>query len=79
MNDAEQFADVGRGIRICYRVDGDSQAPPVLLLAGLGLDLTSWADTLVTGLVGSGLRVIHADNRDAGRSTRATSPAPTRW
>lgn len=79
MNDAERFADVGRGIRVRYRVDGDPQAPPVLLLAGLGLDLTSWAETFVIGLVDSGLRVIRADNRDAGRSTRATSPTPTRW
>lgn len=79
MSGEDQFADVGRGIRICYRVDGDPKAPPVLLLAGLGLDLTSWADTFVTGLVASGLQVIRADNRDAGRSTRATSPVPTRW
>lgn len=79
MTTEDQFADVGRGIRLCYRVDGDPEAPALLLLAGLGLDLTSWADTLVAGLVGSGLRVIRADNRDAGRSTRANTPVPTRW
>ncbi|WP_440708699.1 alpha/beta fold hydrolase [Herbiconiux sp. YIM B11900] len=73
------FAEAGHGIRICYRSDGPTDAPAVLLIAGLGLDLTSWPPSLVDGLLGRGLRVLRTDNRDAGRSTRATTPAPTPW
>ncbi len=78
MTEEDRFADVGRGIRLCYRVDGPDDAAAVLLLAGLGLDLTSWSATFVDGLLDAGLQVIRVDNRDAGRSTRTSVPVPTR-
>lgn len=42
--------------------------PPVLMLMGLGMQLTAWPDGLVERLVARGRRVIRIDNRDAGLS-----------
>ncbi len=66
----------GGGPRLCYRVDGPSDGAPVLLVAGLGLDLTSWPQRMLDGFTGRGLRVIRLDNRDAGRSTRVRARPP---
>ncbi|GAB3854391.1 alpha/beta fold hydrolase [Dactylosporangium cerinum] len=62
--------------RICYRVDGPADGAPLLLIAGLGLDLTSWPQRMLDGFTGQGLRVIRLDNRDAGRSTRVAARPP---
>ena len=43
---------------------------PVLLVMGLGMQLTAWPDTFVDALVRAGHRVIRFDNRDIGLSTR---------
>jgi pimeloyl-ACP methyl ester carboxylesterase len=84
---ADRFCDVRRdsapgllgdpGIsRLCYRTDGDPSDPAVILVAGLGLDLTSWPADFIAGLVSRGLFVVRVDNRDAGRSTREFATAP---
>jgi pimeloyl-ACP methyl ester carboxylesterase len=49
---------------------GDAHAPVMLLIMGLGMQLTSWPDALVTLLREAGFRVIRFDNRDAGLSTQ---------
>ena len=74
----DRFVDLPAGPRICYRVAGPSDGDPLLLIAGLGLDLTSWPERLVTGFVDQGFRVIRMDNRDAGRSSRIDAPPPGR-
>ncbi|MDT0329428.1 alpha/beta fold hydrolase [Nocardiopsis lambiniae] len=71
------FADLPGGPRICHRVEGPEDGAPVLLVAGLGLDLTSWPRRMVEGLLERGSRVIVFDNRDAGRSTRIATPPPS--
>jgi pimeloyl-ACP methyl ester carboxylesterase len=43
--------------------------PPVLLVMGLGMQLTAWPQSLVDALVAAGHRVIRFDNRDIGLST----------
>ncbi|MFI6866762.1 alpha/beta fold hydrolase [Nocardia sp. NPDC050406] len=48
-----------------------------MLIAGLGLDLESWPSAMVAQFVERGFRVIRADNRDAGRSTLVSAPAPS--
>jgi proline iminopeptidase len=58
------------GIRIAFDTAGDPKAAPLLLIAGLGLQLTSWPDEFVEGLVDLGFYVIRFDNRDAGLSTK---------
>jgi pimeloyl-ACP methyl ester carboxylesterase len=47
---------------------GPRDAPPVLLVMGLGMQLTGWPDEFVALLVERGFRVIRFDNRDAGLS-----------
>jgi pimeloyl-ACP methyl ester carboxylesterase len=64
----DSFADLGSG-RICYRQDGRSDAPAVVLVAGLGMQLIEWPEALVTALARE-FRVIRLDNRDSGRSGR---------
>jgi proline iminopeptidase len=58
------------GITITYETSGDPRDPPVLLIMGLGMQLVSWPQDLVQGLVEHGYYVIRFDNRDSGLSTR---------
>jgi pimeloyl-ACP methyl ester carboxylesterase len=74
----EKFVSLQSGMRICYRIDGDPTARPLVMIAGLGLDLTSWPAAMIDGLVASGFRVIRFDNRDIGQSTHVTTPPPDR-
>lgn len=75
----DRFVDLEHGTRICYRDTGDAERPPMLLLAGLGEDLTFWTDPLVEALVAHGFRVVSVDNRDVGRSTFSHQPPPPIW
>lgn len=77
MRGADRFAELPGGLRICHRVEGPDDGDPVLLIAGLGLDLTSWPRGMVEGLVGGGSRVVVFDNRDAGCSSRIPTPPPS--
>jgi NAD(P)-dependent dehydrogenase (short-subunit alcohol dehydrogenase family)/pimeloyl-ACP methyl ester carboxylesterase len=74
----DRFAELPSGIRLCHRVDGPDDGEPLLLVAGLAIDLTSWPQRMVDGLVERGFRVIRFDNRDVGRSTFVDAPPPTR-
>jgi pimeloyl-ACP methyl ester carboxylesterase len=67
----EQFCRVGAGRQVCYRTDGDPSGTPLLLVAGLTPDLTSWPRAMVDGLVAQRFYVIRFDNRDVGRTTPA--------
>jgi len=58
------------GIRIAFDTAGDPKAPPLLLVHGLGMQLTAWPDEFVEGLVELGFYVIRFDNRDCGLSTK---------
>ncbi|MDB5743179.1 MAG: alpha/beta hydrolase fold protein [Polaromonas sp.] len=44
--------------------------PVVLLIMGLGMQLTAWPPAMVQALGDAGLRVVRFDNRDAGLSQR---------
>lgn len=72
------FVDLPAGPRLAYRVHGPADGEPLLLVAGLGLDLTSWPAPLVDGFTDRGFRVVRFDNRDAGRSSRIAAPPPGR-
>ena len=61
------------GIDICYEDFGDKAAPPMLLVMGLGAQLTLWPDEFVDALVQRGFRVIRYDNRDVGLSEKIES------
>ncbi len=48
--------------------DTGGSGAPVLLIMGLGMQLTAWPPAMVQGLVDAGYRVIRLDNRDIGLS-----------
>lgn len=56
-------------IELFYEAAGDPSGPPVLLIAGLGVQLINWPDYFVDPLVEAGLYVVRFDNRDVGLST----------
>lgn len=56
------------GIEIEYDVTGDGE--PLLLIMGLGAQMTRWPQAFVDKLAGKGLKVIRFDNRDVGLSTK---------
>ena len=56
------------GIKLEYDDFGDPAAPPILLVMGLGAQMTLWPMELVDALVEHGFRVIRYDNRDIGLS-----------
>ena len=74
----DRFVDLPAGPRLCFRTEGPDDGVPLLLVAGLGIDLTSWPQRMVDGFVGRGFRVVRFDNRDIGRSTRIATPPPGR-
>jgi pimeloyl-ACP methyl ester carboxylesterase len=69
-------ADLPSGIRIEYEITGPADAPPIVLIMGLGMQLVAWPPSLVEGLVARGFRVVRFDNRDIGLSTRVTGTRP---
>ena len=58
------------GLRLEYEVFGEPDAPPILLVMGLGGQMVAWDEGFCTRLAARGFRVIRFDNRDIGRSTR---------
>jgi pimeloyl-ACP methyl ester carboxylesterase len=59
----------GNGVELEYETVGDPAARPLLLVQGLGAQLTSIEDGLCQVLASGGFLVIRYDNRDAGLST----------
>ncbi|MET7510787.1 alpha/beta fold hydrolase [Streptomyces albidoflavus] len=76
---ADQYAKLPSGMTICFRDHGDKDDPAILLVAGLGEDLTFWSGSFVGSLVSRGFRVVAIDNRDVGRSTFVAAPPPGLW
>ncbi len=58
------------GIDIAYTTHGDPTDPALLLVMGLGTQLTGWPDAFVDTLVAHGYFVVRYDNRDCGLSTK---------
>ena len=59
----------GNGVELEYETVGDPAGRPLLLVQGLGAQLTSVEDGLCQELAGRGFLVIRYDNRDVGLST----------
>ena len=74
----DRFTELGDGLRMCWRSHGADDAEPVLLIAGLALQLIAWPGAFVQGLADAGLRVITPDNRDAGLSSQVPTAPPGR-
>lgn len=60
---------VNGDISIDYATLGDSDAPPILMIMGLGAQRVSWPPEFLARLADRGRFVITLDNRDAGLST----------
>ena len=68
----EGFAK-NQSINIAYRDYGPINATPILLVTGLGAQLTLWPEFLIRDLQENNFRPIVFDNRDVGLSTRFSS------
>ena len=69
------FAQVN-GVELCYDTFGDAGDPALLLVHGLGTQLTGWDEAFCGALCDRGLYVIRYDNRDVGLSSKTPPPAP---
>lgn len=58
------------GLTIHYDEHGDASNPALLLVMGLGAQMTLWPTELVEALVAKGFRVMRYDNRDVGLSDK---------
>jgi pimeloyl-ACP methyl ester carboxylesterase len=54
------------GLDIYYESHGSDDAEPILLIMGLGAQMTRWSPGFIAALTGAGHRVIAFDNRDVG-------------
>lgn len=68
-------ADAG-GTKIAYEVTGPVHGEPLLLVAGLSMQLIHWPEPLCELLVQKGFRVIRFDNRDIGLSGSGNARVP---
>lgn len=70
------------GLTIEYDTFGDREADPVLLIMGLGTQMTAWSPEFCESLVAHGHYVVRFDNRDIGLSTKfegARAPGRLRY
>jgi len=58
------------GTEIWYEEAGDPSHETILLIMGLGVQLTHWPDEFVDALVARGFHVVRFDNRDIGLSQK---------
>lgn len=63
-------------IEVEYVLNGPEDGTPIVLISGLYQPLTLWPLEFTTALSAAGFRVLTFDNRDVGRSSYETRPAP---
>ena len=56
-------------VEIEYESFGEARAPAILLINGLGSQMTRWPEAFCARLTARGYRAIRFDNRDTGKST----------
>ncbi len=57
------------GLTFCVEERGDPEGMPLIMIMGLGAQMTLWPEPLLDQYVAAGFRVIRFDNRDIGRSS----------
>lgn len=63
------------GMELEYDTFGDPQDPAMLLVAGLGMQLTDWPEAFCRRLADTGQHVVRYDNRDCGLSSPGSRDA----
>ncbi|HEY2706703.1 MAG TPA: alpha/beta hydrolase [Caulobacteraceae bacterium] len=58
------------GLDLYYESHGPEDAEPILLIMGLGAQMSRWSTQMIDKLVAAGHRVIAYDNRDVGLSEK---------
>lgn len=64
------------GLDLCCETFGADNAEPLVLIMGLGAQMTHWDDEFCEQLAAAGFRVIRFDNRDIGQSTKISGFEP---
>ena len=64
------------GLSFEYDITGKDGDEPILLIMGLGAQMTLWRQPFLDKLAAKGYRVIRFDNRDAGLSAKLESLGP---
>lgn len=64
------------GIHLEYEITGPANGETVLLIMGLGAQMTAWPREFVDALVKRGYRVVWYDNRDVGLSHKFDEAGP---
>jgi pimeloyl-ACP methyl ester carboxylesterase len=77
-NMTEKLAQTAR-LHLAYEEFGNTDAPVVMLIMGLGMQMHAWPDEFCAAIAAKGFRVIRFDNRDIGLSQKfdgARAPRP---
>ena len=64
------------GLELYYEVEGPEDGEPILLIMGLGGQMTYWQEGFYGRLADAGFRVIRYDNRDVGLSEKLEAAGP---
>src|SRR6476619_6542923 len=64
------------GIEIAYDDRGSQTDPAILLIMGLGTQMTAWPEAFCDDLAVRGFRVVRLDNRDGDLSTKFDAAPP---
>ena len=72
----DRFLD-NNGVRIHYEVNGDApaDAPPLVLMHGMGMSTKDWHNAGYTSALSADFRLILIDSRGFGQSDKLTDPA----
>ena len=73
VNSYDEGYSLNENTKIAYRDYGPPSGTPILLVTGLGAQLTLWPEFLIDELQANNFRPIVYDNRDVGLSTRFSS------
>ena len=78
LRSGRHFANTNE-ISLCFESFGDPNDPCVILIMGLGAQMTVWPTPLCRAIARQGYRVIRFDNRDIGLSTKLHYIQPPAW
>jgi len=75
LDPGEKLAEAN-GLTLCYQTFGRRGGDPLVLVMGLGAQMTWWEEDFCDALAERGFFVVRFDNRDIGKSTRVSAPPP---